>query len=81
MPERGLGGDFYHVKPRPDDVVVTKHHYGAFEGTDLILRSRRIRAVIMAVVATNVCVETTARQAFVRDYYVVFSSDCTATYH
>ena len=31
-------------------------------------------------IATNVCVETTARQAFLRDYYVVFTSDCTATY-
>ena len=26
------------------------------------------------------CVETTARQAFLRDYYVVFTGDCTATY-
>jgi ureidoacrylate peracid hydrolase len=28
-----------------------------------------------------VCVETTARQSFLRDYYVVFTSDCTATYN
>ena len=34
----------------------------------------------MTGIATNVCVETTARQAFLRDYYVVFTSDCTATY-
>ena len=34
----------------------------------------------MTGVATNVCVETTARQAFMRDYYVVFTSDCSATY-
>ena len=34
----------------------------------------------MTGVATNVCVETTAREAFLRDYYVVFTSDCTATY-
>ena len=75
-------GDFYHVRPRPDEVIVTKHRYGAFESTDLdlTLRSRGIRAVIMTGVATNVCVETTARQAFLRDYYVVFTSDCTATY-
>lgn len=75
-------GDFYQVRPRPDEVIVTKHRYGAFEGTDLnlVLRSRRVRTVIMAGVATNVCVETTARQAFLKDYYVVFASDCTATY-
>jgi ureidoacrylate peracid hydrolase len=39
-----------------------------------------IRTVIMTGIATNVCVETTARQAFLKDYYVVFTSDCTATY-
>ena len=66
----------------PDEVIVTKHRYGAFESSDLdlVLRSRGIRTVIMTGVATNVCVETTARQAFLRDYYVVFTSDCTATY-
>lgn len=75
-------GDFYQIKPRPDEVIVTKHRYGAFESSDLdlVLRSRGIRTVIMTGVATNVCVETTARQAFLRDYYVVFTSDCTATY-
>ena len=61
---------------------MTKHRYGAFESTDLdlVLRSQGIRTVIMTGVATNVCVETTARQAFLRDYYVVFTNDCTATY-
>lgn len=75
-------GDFYEVKPESDEVIVTKHRYGAFESTDLdlVLRSKGIRTVIMTGVATNVCVETTARQAFLRDYYVVFSSDCTATF-
>jgi len=75
-------GDFYQVRPRPEDVIVTKHRFGAFENTDLelVLRSRGIRTVIMTGVATNVCVETTARQAFLKDYYVVFTSDCTATF-
>jgi ureidoacrylate peracid hydrolase len=75
-------GDFYRVRPKPDEVIVTKHRYGAFEGSDLdlVLRSQGVRTVIMTGIATNVCVETTARQAFLRDYYVVFVSDCTATY-
>ncbi len=75
-------GDFYRVGPRPDEAIVTKHRYGAFEGTDLdlVLRSKGILTVIMTGVATNVCVETTARQAFLRDYYVVFTNDCTATF-
>src|SRR5499433_3776391 len=74
--------DFYEIKPLPEEPIVTKHRYGAFESSDLdlVLRSQGIRTVIMTGVATNVCVETTARQAFLRDYYVVFTSDCTATY-
>ena len=75
-------GDFFQIKPLPDEAIVTKHRYGAFESSDLdlVLRSQGIRTVIMTGVATNVCVETTARQAFQRDYYVVFTRDCTATY-
>ena len=75
-------GDFYGIRPLPDEAVVIKHRYGAFESTDLdlVLRSQGIRTVVMTGVATNVCVETTARQAFLRDYYVVFTGDCTATF-
>ena len=75
-------GDFYKIRPQPDEAIVIKHRFGAFESTDLdlVLRSQGIRSVVMTGIATNVCVETTARQAFMRDYYVVFTSDCTATY-
>jgi ureidoacrylate peracid hydrolase len=76
-------GDFYgDVRPKPGEPVVTKHRFAAFHNTDLetILRSHGIRTVVMAGVASNVCVETTAREAFVRDYYVVFLEDGTATY-
>ena len=75
-------GEFYRMRPAPGEPVVVKHRYGAFEGTDLdlVLRSNGIRSVIMTGVATNVCVETTARQAFLRDYYVVFARDGTATF-
>jgi ureidoacrylate peracid hydrolase len=75
-------GDFYSVRPLPEDPVITKHRFSAFHNTDLetVLRAHSIRSVVMSGVATNVCVETTAREAFVRDYYVVFLSDGTATY-
>ena len=58
-----------------------KHRYGAFTDTDLdlILRSKGIRTLIMSGVATNVCVETTAREGFMKDYYIVFLRDCTAS--
>lgn len=76
-------GDFYgDVQPLPEEPVVTKHRFSAFHNTDLetVLRARSIRTIVLAGVATNVCVETTAREAFVRDYYVVLLSDGTATY-
>jgi ureidoacrylate peracid hydrolase len=76
-------GDFYErIEPRRGEPVVTKHRYGAFHNTDLetILRVHGIRTVVLTGVATNACVETTAREAFVRDYYVVFTSDGTACY-
>lgn len=78
-----LAAVFYgDVRPRPDEPVVTKHRFSAFHNTDLetILKSHAIRMVVMTGVASNVCVETTARDAFVRDYYVVFLEDGTATY-
>lgn len=70
------------IKPGPDDAVITKHRYNAFLGTelDLVLRSKGVKSVILTGVATNVCVETTARDAYLRDYYVLFTSDCTASY-
>jgi ureidoacrylate peracid hydrolase len=76
-------GDFYgEVRPRPGEPIVTKHRYGAFHNTDLetILRVHGVRTVVLTGVATNACVETTAREAFVRDYYVVFTADGTAGY-
>lgn len=76
-------GDFYgDVRPQPGDVVVTKHRYDAFHNTslDLILRSNGIRTVALTGIVTNVCVETTARSAFVHDYYVVAVDDGCAAY-
>jgi ureidoacrylate peracid hydrolase len=76
-------GAFYDdVQPKKGDVIVTKHRYSAFHNTnlDLVLRSNAIRSVILTGVVTNVCVETTAREAFVHDYYVVAAEDGCAAY-
>jgi biuret amidohydrolase len=63
------------------DVVLNKPRYGAFHGTDLetILRGRGIDTVIISGIATNICCETTAREAAQRDFRVLFLSDGTAT--
>lgn len=80
--EGSWGAEFYRVEPAPNEPIVTKHRYSAFVDTDieLILRSRGITSVVLTGVATNVCVESTARDAFMRDYYVTFVQDCSATY-
>ena len=64
------------------EAIVTKHRYSAFHNTDLetILRANGIRTVVLSGCATNVCVETSAREAFLRDYYVVIAEDGTAGY-
>ena len=47
---------------------------------ELILRSKGIDTVIIGGIATNVCCETTAREANVRDFMVIFLSDGTKTF-
>jgi ureidoacrylate peracid hydrolase len=66
----------------PDDIVVVKPRFGAFHGTDLemILRTRGIETVLVSGISTSVCCETTAREAAVRDFEVVFIEDATATF-
>jgi len=65
----------------PRDILLDKPRFGAFHGTDLelILRKRGIDTIIISGVATNVCCETSAREAAVRDFRVFFLSDGTAT--
>ncbi len=71
-------GDYYgDIWPLPDEIVVTKHRYSAFQSTDLelILRSNGIRTTVITGVSTNVCVETAARDSFLRDFYTVLVGD------
>lgn len=75
------GGEFVAgLVPQPNEAVITKHRFGAFSDTGLesMLTARGIRSVILAGVTTNCCVETTAREAVMRDFYLVVASDCVA---
>lgn len=69
------------LKPRPGDIVVKKHRYSGFADTrlDLILRAKKTRSIVVTGVSTNVCVDSTARDAFMRDYFVVLPEDCVAS--
>ena len=72
--------EYYEITPGPEDIVIRKHRYSAFIGThfDNTLRARGIRTLILTGVATNVCVESTARDGFMLDYHIVIPSDLTA---
>jgi ureidoacrylate peracid hydrolase len=67
-------------EPQPGDLVLTKHRYSAFAGTALeaMLRTREIRTLIVAGLTTDVCVGSTVRDAFQRDFHVITLADCCA---
>lgn len=63
--------------------VMAKTQYDAFYGTDLekTLRDSGTEQVVATGVMTHLCVETTARSAFVRGFAVFLPADGTATYN
>jgi len=66
---------------QPGDTVVLKRHWGAFTGTDLdlTLRRRGVKTVVIAGIATNFGVESTARSAWEHSYDVIIVEDvCTS---
>lgn len=74
------GAELYRVRPGPDECVIVKHRYSAFVGTRLpvVLRALGRSTLLVAGVTTNVCVESTLRDAFMRDWDVALVEDCTA---
>jgi nicotinamidase-related amidase len=68
VPELGVGAG---------DYIVTKRQWGAFFGTDLDLQLRRrgIDTIVLGGIATNIGVESTAREAFQLGYNQIFITD------
>ncbi|MFZ6645153.1 hydrolase [Undibacterium sp. TJN25] len=66
---------------QPGDVLIVKKQWGAFYGTDLEqqLRRRGIRALVMAGIATNFGIESTARQAYDQGFELIFAEDAMST--
>jgi bifunctional isochorismate lyase/aryl carrier protein len=67
--------------PLPGEHVIRKTRYSAFLGTDLeqVLRSKGIERLLITGVMTHLCCESTARDAFMRDFEVFFVIDGTAS--
>jgi len=72
---------FGPLAPGKDERVIWKQRYSAFYNTDLeaALRGMGVTDLIIAGILTNVCCETTARDAFMRDFRVFFVADATAS--
>lgn len=69
------------LAPLPHEKVVLKHRYSAFYNTDLetVLRCLRVEDLVISGIMTNMCCESTARDAYYRDYRVFFLADGTGT--
>jgi biuret amidohydrolase len=69
------------LTPKEGELVIKKHRYSAFYNTNLEtqLRNRGIETLIITGTVTNMCCESTARDAQFRDYNVIFVSDATGT--
>jgi ureidoacrylate peracid hydrolase len=65
------------LAPQPGDMVVLKTRYSGFAGTtlDSVLRAREIRYLFFVGIATNVCVESTLRDAYFHEYWPVLVTD------
>ena len=68
--------------PLSGEPIIDKPGKGAFYATDLhlILQARGIKSLIICGVTTEVCVQTTAREANDRGYEVLSPEDCCASY-
>ncbi len=71
------------LRPEPRDWIVNKRSIGAFASTgiDHLLRSLGRQALYVTGISTNMCVETTAREAADRGYAVTLVEDACATTH
>ncbi|OGN99418.1 MAG: hypothetical protein A2Y89_07225 [Chloroflexi bacterium RBG_13_51_18] len=65
------------LKPQPGDIVVDKHRYNGFTNTELdtILGTYNIKYLLFIGLATNVCVESTLRDAYFHEFFPVLISD------
>jgi ureidoacrylate peracid hydrolase len=69
------------LKPQAADIVLYKHRFSGFYQTELdaILQKATIKHLIFTGCTTSVCVESTMRDAFFRDYHSVLLADARAS--
>jgi nicotinamidase-related amidase len=69
------------ITPLKNEKQILKHRYSAFYNTDLetVLRVQKIDDLVISGIMTNMCCESTARDAYFRDYRVFFLADATGS--
>lgn len=68
--------------PQKDEIIIRKTKYSAFIGTELedFLTIKMVKNIVICGVTTHLCCDTTARDAFMKDFTVFFVTDGTASH-
>lgn len=67
------------IKPAAEDIIIFKPRYSGFKGTNLdsVLKEKNIRHLIVTGLTSNVCVESTIRDAYHEEYFALLVEDAT----
>ncbi len=79
---RGVSAEIARLlRPQTHDLTILKPRHSAFYGSplSLLLQKMGARQLIITGLATDICVQFTAMDAFLRGYQVHIPSDCTAS--
>jgi ureidoacrylate peracid hydrolase len=76
------GFEWYGVQPAASEPIVTKHSYSGFVATDMqdVLQALGRRTIVFTGVQTQVCVESTLRDAHARGYFCVAVQDAVGSH-
>jgi len=77
------GTELFGFEPLDSDILIQKNRFSGFLNTplDAILKNKGIETLVFTGVATNICVESTARDASIHDYHVILAPDACATWY
>jgi len=76
------GADFIGPQPRAGEAIVSKNHFSAFARTGLAdqLHAQGVDSLVLAGLTTECCVQSSAWDAFERDFHVFIAEDACAAY-
>ena len=78
---QGPAGDIARLLyPGPEDLTILKPRHSAFFASplDLLLKEMQVQELVICGLATDICVQMTAMDAFLREYRIWVPTDCTA---